>query len=135
MGRTSISGLDPDCIFSISRNGYGKVALYERNDRPCICAECRKAVDTSRGARFRKARFHEGRSGFLCGECVAKMLADTPTWNWNKHFYILHPAVDWPASPFLGRELAEVWSEQGLSGLVFLLKRQPNLALAAETLA
>lgn len=130
MGRTTLDGLtlDLDMFFTIAVVGAGKVQPWNRNEKKCRCASCNAALEAGKGFKFYKARFADAyaRSGFLCGECVTALLGKVERWYWNRAFGRLFPATD--HSPTLdGRELADVWSERGLSGLAFTLRNAPRV--------
>jgi hypothetical protein len=108
---------NPEWVWSISISGLGLVFPREHNQRNVICQLCRDE-DIAPGAavKFAAARFSDKSNGYICAECVAKMLKAND-WNFQPVREQLFPSQFFTNAPISGHDLARAFLENGERGL------------------
>ncbi len=96
----------------ISRPGSGKIGLFERNRKPCVCGRCGVALPPRQAFRFRAARRSGRASGYWCVRCASEWISEVPAWHHNPATDDYFPA-SWVTNNLLdGNDLAAAFSSQ-----------------------
>ena len=95
----------------IGVNWAGRIILWEHNSRKCVCRMCSCEIEKEAGYRFKKTRFSNLQSGYVCRNCVAGFFRTCEKWSWNDWLGCLYPAIDESLHPHQGEELARMWLE------------------------